>query len=371
MKNLSRVLFLLSFLLFGCIERFDPALSRTPVGDELVVEAVLKQEDFTFRIELSNSLPRGSSTVSAPISDARVSLLSEDLDATFDFSLVGAGIYSLNQNQVQIKTGSRYKLIINLVNGERYESTFEEVLPAQPLQGLKVNLAKGSYPLNNNIAEGEYIEIKSLVQKGEEDYYFRYDYAGDYAFRAPYQGSDLCQDLEVEGGPEILPELLCYKKDDKNLPINIYSNEDFNAGASASAVILKIGSNRKFAFGYNMRVRKYTISKEFYNYLEAVKAQVEFQGSLLDPPPSQIVGNITNVNQPEKKALGYFTFESTASETVFIPADFFQEPIEDPLNEYACNYSPETPNVLPDLWCCNCKLFPGATVEPPLNWPDK
>ena len=371
MKYLNSLLFLLSITLIGCLERFDPTLSNTPLGDDLVVEAVIKQEDFSFRIKLSNSVPRGSNRVSTPINDAKASLISEDLDASFNFSLIESGIYSLNQNQVELKTGSRYKLRIILANGERYESTFEEVLPAQPVQELQLELARGSYQLNNNIVEGEYIEISSLIQKGEENHYFRFDYEGDYAFRAPYQGSDLCQPVEVEGGPEILPSLLCYKKDDQTLPVNIHSNENFKVGGAASIVVLRIGSNRKFAFGYNMRVRKYTISKEFYDYLESVKAQVDFEGSLLDPPPSQIIGNISNVDDPEKKALGYFTIESVSSETIFIPADFFQEPIEDPLNEYACNYSPETPNVLPDLWCCDCRLFPGATVEPPLNWPEK
>ena len=55
-----------------------------------------------------------------------------------------------------------------------------------------------------------------------------------------------------------------------------------------------------------MDITQLDISQEVYDYLEILNRQITGQGTIFDPTPATIEGNITNVDNPNESALGMF-----------------------------------------------------------------
>ncbi len=74
-------------------------------------------------------------------------------------------------------------------------------------------------------------------------------------------------------------------------------------------------------------------------------------GSIFEPAPSAILGNIENVNDPEDIIFGYFGASAISTKSIFIPA------IEAP-------YPPNDILILPD----DCRMMGNSTAIKPSFW---
>jgi hypothetical protein len=115
--------------------------------------------------------------------------------------------------------------------------------------------------------------------------------------------------------------------------------------------------------------------------MDEIKNQNEVQGSLFDPPPSPIVGNISNVQNRDIKALGFFALVSETTKRIFISKEILRSEIgrfdfencSDNFGEFI-NLNPDAivleQNVRrPNPTCCDCRLVPGATDQIPEFFP--
>jgi hypothetical protein len=57
---------------------------------------------------------------------------------------------------------------------------------------------------------------------------------------------------------------------------------------------------------YSINVKQYTWTKEGYEFLEKMKKNTEVTGSVFDPQPSELKGNIRNVSDPTEPVIGFF-----------------------------------------------------------------
>jgi hypothetical protein len=58
--------------------------------------------------------------------------------------------------------------------------------------------------------------------------------------------------------------------------------------------------------GDSARVEQYTLTPENYAYWNLVATQTQQVGSIFDPPPAPVIGNMRDANDPGKTVLGYF-----------------------------------------------------------------
>ena len=94
----------------------------------------------------------------------------------------------------------------------------------------------------------------------------------------------------------------------------------------------------------------HNISEDAYNYYKALEAQAESSGTMLDPPPTEVISNMHNVNDPLEQVIGYFEV-STVSEKNFV---FTPEMLPVDLE----------PFIFPD----DCRVIIGASTEKPLGF---
>lgn len=99
-----------------------------------------------------------------------------------------------------------------------------------------------------------------------------------------------------------------------------------------------------------LTIYQHVISEGAYNYFKALKNQAESTGSMFDAPPTELKGNIFNVNDKSEKVIGYFEASLASQATItIIGLDIdYKIPIFD----------------FPD----DCRVIPNSTTTRPLNW---
>jgi hypothetical protein len=69
---------------------------------------------------------------------------------------------------------------------------------------------------------------------------------------------------------------------------------------------------------YSLLVKQYAISQAAYEFWKMHDDLSENAGTLFDPIPSQVTGNIYNLNDPEEPVMGYFEASGVSTRRVFV-----------------------------------------------------
>jgi hypothetical protein len=69
---------------------------------------------------------------------------------------------------------------------------------------------------------------------------------------------------------------------------------------------------------YSLLVKQYAISKTYYQFLKKVKEVNQTSGSLFDPIPNEIFGNVRSSDGKDLPVLGYFSVAGVAEQRTFI-----------------------------------------------------
>jgi hypothetical protein len=372
---LRYLLFTTIFLtLISCIDPFDVDIYDEEAGGQLVVEGIITNELKSHQVRLRRSAPVGDLSGYSAESGATVSIKNDMGDCYQLFeNQHQSGVYFTDSSEFKPAVGNAYQLRITLDNGIEYISDFQTLKSVSPIDTLWIKSEREPYLAGGVVTEGDLLNIYTNVKVGNEVDYYKYDYEGVYELKSFYQGRDLCWDSTEVIPPEILPldtGRTCFKRENVALPLNIYSTEDLKSVEKLSLKILSIPPSRIFYFGYCMVVRKYGLTEGYHNYLDNIKEQSNFGSDLFSPPPTAIMGNVHELENDDKMALGYFTALNLTSKRIFIDNQILKDLIRDPLNSEPCVYDTiirEPPP--PPIFCCDCLLVEGATDQKPEFWP--
>jgi hypothetical protein len=119
-------------------------------------------------------------------------------------------------------------------------------------------------------------------------------------------------------------------------------------------IILKVpfipDNGLRFIEIYRMDLNQLSITAEAYRFLHLVKQQSETTGSVFDPPPANIRGNMLGPDTPDEVVLGYFMVAGETERRIYIFGDEleFPQPVSLILND--------------------CRLVDTITSAPPVDW---
>ena len=74
----------------------------------------------------------------------------------------------------------------------------------------------------------------------------------------------------------------------------------------------------KLSVRYSILVRQSAISFEAYEYLNLMKRNSELRGSFFDSQPSELIGNIKSISDPDEIAIGYIGIAPVRVARIFI-----------------------------------------------------
>jgi hypothetical protein len=151
-----------------------------------------------------------------------------------------------------------------------------------------------------------------------------------------------------------------------------------------------VGNTLKKSLAYSINVKQYALTQQAYEFYEIVQKNTEQTGSFFDPQPSQISGNIKNINNPSELVIGYVSISAQAEKRIFIDQNFnyyytiscelknfngldatrISYPTYYPV-DYIIDRSTSliTGYVLAPRDCVDCERLKGKNVKP-VFWPD-
>ena len=147
----------------------------------------------------------------------------------------------------------------------------------------------------------------------------------------------------------------------------------------------------RLAVRYSLLVAQHSLSNEAFLYWDRMRAQIGDTGGLFETQPSRTTGNITSINNPEERVLGYFFVSQVREKRItvsnkfdfpivrfFCPRDtvWFPEDLNPPYpyflyGDILDDIIPPLPPGAPDLQyvysfqeCHDCTYRGGVTMKP-------
>jgi hypothetical protein len=305
----------------SCIEPYNPPGSTQTI-DNLVVDGFLNYTDSSSLVLLSKAAALGS--VEAPSPELNATVQIEDEAGTRNtLTEIGNGSYSIQK--MNVNPSLKYRLLIQRNNQENYESEFIALKIAPPIDSITYSASSQREGLN--------IYVNTHDATGNTQYY-----QWTYQETWEYNSSHFSAYRVVEG--EAVPQ-------DKNINQCWISNPSSEILIASSTqltsdiirnfqlMFIPVGS-RKLNRKFSLEVQQRALTKEGYEFWSQLRKTTENLGSLFDPLPSQVVGNLKSSDGNDKAVLGYFSGGHVAKKRIFI--EFQDLPVD--LKKIARIYCP-------------------------------
>ena len=291
--------FAVFMLATSCKEKYEPQVEDSQ-SNYLVVEGVLNNGGIT-TIKLSRTRPLNDGIEKLELK-ALVSVESENSD-TYPLTEKDRGEYTI---QLNLNSGVKYRLRIKTITGKEYLSDFVPVKNTPPID--EVTWEKK--------AEGIYIFVNSHDPQNATHYY-RWGFEETWIRQVNFS-SDWEYINGVMQARKIPTHKVCYDTRTVN-PLTLASTAKLSEDVVNAAPInlIPIG-DPKLITKYSILVKQYALDQKGYEYWVAMKKNTEQLGSIFDPQPSYMYGNIYSVNDAREMVVGYFSACNVSEKRIFI-----------------------------------------------------
>ena len=351
------------------MEPFSPPEVNTDEG-YLVIDGFLNVGSDTSRIELSHTQNANATTAVTKETSSVVSV-EEENGATYAFTEKGNGSYFLPPRQ--FNQAVKYRLRVKTVNGKEYLSDYVEVKSTPPIDNIegKVDPRQDAMVMYVNTHDATN-NTRFYRWKFEETWEYRTAFFSSLEIVKKPTGDD------YEIGSRKADINLCYrtlKSANILLGSTIKLSQDIIKDLPLTAVPI---SSNKLYFKYSILVKQYGLTQDAFEYWTSLAKTTEGTGSLFDPLPSQVTGNIKNTADAQELVFGYFSASVEQKRRIFLTPYLGSYPrctvpdtatIADALKapgSMLLNYfGPRSEFVLiSSPFCLDCRVQGGTTTKP-------
>lgn len=343
MRPQTLLICLLLAVLFGaCIDEYAAPLRQQ--ASRLVVEGLITDQLEPYNIRLSyttTNLDLRDLPPSAFENGATVTL-TDDRQRQVSFTRRGNGIYQPTDRSFVGQVGRTYTLSVQLPNGERYTSEPETMMAAVPFKRIYAEYVGRTSPI---LPGGLQVFVDLDDPAGQANFY-RWTVTGWRRRRATGECCPFCQGICNQYCWVPLRSLGTFLADDR-----------FRDGAPLRRQ--KLLFSPVYTFGGNLfEVRQYSLSRAAYQFWQRFQEQQTRTGSILDPIPATIDGNMISSENPNKRALGYFSVSAVRVQRQQIYPD-----------SVGATYNDIYREEIPYIGEGGCtKIYPSGQEERPVGW---
>lgn len=298
---------LLAFVLnFGCKKNYNPRII-SGTNNYLVVESAINTGTDSTVIRLSRTVPASSLAKGTPETGAVISIVS---DANVTYSVVETSPGYYKGAVINSISPAKYSLKIFTKDGKSYQSDFVTSKNSPPIDSVYFKVQ------GNGI--GIYADTHDPTGNSK---YYRWDFTETYvfnsAFYSGYYHSKIPFDTVYER-PLSDQIYRCWRSDTSS-SILINSSARLTKDIIADNLVTSIASkSEKIGQRYSIEVNQYVLTPEAYNYYQQLKKNTEQLGSIFDPQPSELLGNIHCISNPSEVVIGYITAGTPSKMRIFI-----------------------------------------------------
>jgi hypothetical protein len=308
------ILFLL--LLSGCIEQFEP--KSIAYRSVLVVDGYLSDKVEPYKISLSRTRAIGDDSQS-PESGATVSVFGGE-GKVHQLTESDSGYYLSNPNDFVAQIGNKYVLDIITADGHHYQSDTVTMKPTPPIDS--VYYIRERRIANNGLeSDGIKIVVDSHDAEGKTRYY-KYKWFETYQISIPYAA--LYRYDSFPPDPKFPLKYVdvfaanCYNAR-KGTSIQIASTDQLSEDrVSEFEVNYVTTQDYKLRTRYSILVEQLALDEPGYHFWSELQKNSENLGTLFDPLPYELRGNVKNVDEPGEHVVGYFDAAQSSEYRLFI-----------------------------------------------------
>ncbi|MGL4632525.1 MAG: DUF4249 family protein [Leadbetterella sp.] len=364
------VFFSIVILLNSCIEKVD--LDFSIDKDLLSVDGSLSNLEGDQFIKITrNPISKSSSPTIIPEEQAIVSILEKN-GAEYKCIETIKGSYKIPSN-LKTKVGAFYKLRFILKNKETYESNYQEFKQTPEIleDTVVFDPELVSDVLKNKPGHKIYISLNDPLSSGD-NYMWRWKLFEKQNVCATCNGGKYSSTLgRCVLNQELVNQGISYDYNCSSdcyeirysSELNVFQDLYTNGGTIKNRLVAEIPFYE--STGFLVEIQQYNISKESFVYFRSLMEQSKSNGGLVDVPPSPLISNINNVNNPNESVGGYFLVGNVKTKRIWVPRKENATPqflIGRPIN-------PEPPSLNgPPLATCIESL--NRTKIRPLGWPN-
>jgi hypothetical protein len=296
----SAVLASLLFLLSGCVDPYTPPIISTP-QTYLVVDGAIRLNGVT-KVHLSQTRSLSAGATS-PVEAKATVAIQDELGTRYPLTEQAPGTYT--SDSLTLSPTHHYQLRLRLASGREYASdlvaakltpAIDEVAWAAESNGLQIYV--NSHDATNST------------------HYYRWSYQETWQFHSAYQS-----DLEyVNGQIQRRSENIyqCWRTENSTA-IKLSSTDQLSQDVvSKFPLTLVPSTSAKIHFMYSILVQQYGLTPEEFAYWDKLRKNTESLGTLFDPLPSQLSGNVHSLDTPSELVLGYVGASSVTEKRIFI-----------------------------------------------------
>ncbi|WP_435352469.1 DUF4249 domain-containing protein [Emticicia sp. SJ17W-69] len=342
MKKYTLLLFIAFVFLISCVEQVElPYRNEEP---KLVVDGEITNEapPYSLRLSYSGKFVSGSIiTSNLAVNGARV-ILTDDKGTSVRFrqNIFEPALYQTDINY-KCEIGRSYSLRIELPDGKVYIT--------------KPQLMKGIAPISSISADKNKYFIRFYVDTKDPEN------SADF-----YRWKSYSISLKTTGGSASGGNGTCnfscwtYNREDA---ANIYSDKYINGKEIKKRLVQysPIDAAAPLSLHY-VEVKQMSISQEAYLFWQQYEEQKTRTGSIFDPLPSTIIGNVVNETNDKDFALGFFGVSGVSTKRLKV------DPASLPFSEEV-SIDLRPPAVITTKPNTNCQTtYPSFGCTPPIDW---
>jgi hypothetical protein len=254
---------------------------------------------------LSRTEPLSDTATEIYENGATVSVEGSDGSA---YSGAAGGIGTYNFGPLPLDSTQTYRLDITTTDGNQYLSEYVHVIPDPPIDSVNAvfdadgaHLLVNTHNPNNNTRYYMWNYAETWEYHSAEDSYLIYKPDSGVINRTP------AEDV-----------FTCYRGD-ASTSLLIYSTAKLTQDVVSQFQLLVIPQgDQRLSVEYSLLVNQFALSDSAFDYLQLMQGNTENLGSIFDPLPSSLKGNIRCVTNPSQPVIGYVNASGFQTTRIFV-----------------------------------------------------
>lgn len=311
----------LALTMWACVTPFEPEVGR--YEETLVVDGLFTDSDQPAVVRLSRSFAFAGESGQA-VFGASVQI-EEEGGNVIELTERDTGLYLSDPDQFRGQAGKRYRLLLRLRDQSRYESDWELLKPAPPVEEISwVEEERIPDDPNGLPIRGLKFMVTSEDTEGNTQFY-RWTWEETYEYVNPkppfiqvmFPGGDPDSAQFRETPQEDFAGFRCYKSlNSRRILVSDAEGLSRDRVDDFPIHFVDLSTPRLYT-RYSLLVRQFALSRDYFRFLEKIEQINQSSGSLFDPIPDEVFGNVRSVDG-DQPVLGYFGVAGQASKRIFV-----------------------------------------------------
>jgi hypothetical protein len=292
--------------LAGCVEPYVPAVVDAPTS-YLVVDGFINGNGIT-RIKLSRTVSLASTAV--PPAEKGASLyIADDTGRRYLLTEKSSGNYQ--SDSLNLPAGRQYQLHLTTASKAVYESALVPLKVTPPIDKLGWQLAGSQVRL-----------LLDTHDASGQSRYYRWKLTETWEFKSAFESfKEYYPNPPVGKSPFDLRTTrirTCWRTEQPSV-ISQSTSAGLSQDALTDAIIASFPARvERVKIRYSVLVSQYAETPEEFAYLELLRKNTEAVGTVNDPLPTQLTGNVHRVDNPAEPVLGFVGAHTLQFKRLFI-----------------------------------------------------